>query len=324
MSDNIFEGKDNNVTSLTVVDGGSLDEYVNSLTPSKCMTWDYTKSEFVEISDPFKREEHEGKALLAIDAFKHIVGCVKGMVGNLYELCYYLNIAYDHYKYIAGEYRDSDLHDYGMSESNFTDFIARLGLSKSTAYRYRDIGIAVDINTKQFKAGFEGYSFTLMSELVSLCRSRYCAVNYDYLIRLTEIVPATTTIEEITKYKKIMNLRAKCEEPFSLYSGEDCSLTDKIFKSTPLPDVLKIYGEWEQENAKKQLEDTMSEKKTSSDPTPEYDETINSLRQEIKKLQLGYVPSLGMCEGCVYKGVNLNKCRCCRRNKDMKDLFQHK
>ena len=324
MSDNIFEGKDNNVTSLTVVDGGSLDEYVNSLTPSKCMTWSYSQNEFVEISDPFKREEHEGKALLAIDAFKHIVGCVKGMVGNLYELCYYLNIAFDHYKYIASQYRESKYSDFGMSENNFTDFINRLGLSKSTAYRYRDIGIAVDINTKQFKVGFEGYSFTLMSELVALCRNRHCAVDYDYLIRLTKIVPATTTIEEISKYKKIMDLRAKYKEPFSLYMDKDGSLTNKISDCTPLPDVLKFYGEWEQGNAKKQLEDIMSGKGTSSDPTPEYDESINSLRQEIKKLQLGYVPSLGMCEGCVYKGVNLNKCRCCRRNKDMKDLFQHK
>ncbi len=319
MSDNIFEGKDNNVTSLTVVDGGSLDEYVNSLTPSKCMTWDYTKSEFVETSDPFEREEHEGKALLAIDAFKHIVGCVKGMVGNLYELCYYLNIAFENYKHI----RASEYHDYGMSESNFTDFISRLGLSKSTAYRYRDIGIAVDINTKQFKVGFEGYSFTLMSELVSLCRIRYPYVCYDYLTRLTKIIPATTTIDEITKYKKIMALREKCTSPFQ-FSTDKKSLYRLIDYNTPLPDVFKIYGEWEQKQAVKQLEDTMSGKKGSSDPTSEYDETINSLRQEIKKLQLGYVPSLGMCEGCVYKGVNLNKCRCCRRNKDMKDLFQHK
>lgn len=323
MSDNIFESKDNIVTSLTVVDGGSLDEYVNSLTPSKCMTWSYSQNEFVEISDPFKREEHECKALLAIDAFKHIVGCVKGMVGNLYELCYYLNIAFDHYKYIACQYRESKYSDFGMSENNFTDFISRLGLSKSTAYRYRDIGAVVDINTKQFKVGFEGYSFTLMGELISICRQRHVDVSYDKLLKLSEIIPATTTIDEITKYKKIMALRDSCKPPFKFSYNQD-SMYKMITWDTPLCDVLKIYSDWEQKNAVKQLEETMSGKKTSSDPTPEYDETINSLRQEIKKLQLGYVPSLGMCEGCVYKGVNLNKCRCCRRNKDMKDLFQHK
>lgn len=318
MSENFFEN------NLAVAVQSDIDQYLDGLKPKKALAWDYALHKYVEVSDFDVKDDIEGKGLLAINAFKHIVGCVRGMVGNLYELCYYLKEAYENYSYIEGSIQadGSDLF-FGMSEASFFEFIQRIGISKSTAYRYRDIGVVVDINSKCFKSDFDGYSFSLVGEICSICRSRNHFVEYWDMVELTKIIPSTTTIDEITKYKKIMYLRKCCHKPFEWSLDKD-SLYCKVDEHTPLPDVLKIYGEWEQENAKKQLEDTMSGTKASSDQTPEYDETINSLRQEIKRLQLGYVPSLGMCEGCVYKGVNLNKCRCCRRNKDMKDLFQHK
>ena len=57
----------------------------------------------------------------------------------------------------------------GLSQTDFESFIEKLGVSKSTAYRYRDLGELVDIERKRFIPELEGYSFSLINEMITMC-----------------------------------------------------------------------------------------------------------------------------------------------------------
>lgn len=305
------------------------DNQFNLLKPLKPCAQDSVSGKYIVADDLYRTSEYSLKGKLAIEAYKQIVTCCKNVVTNVYSLCFYLKSFFENHTYVQTFSLSTGWKPKEcccLSDLEFFELLEKVGISKSTFYRYKDVGEYVDITKGCLRSELSGYSFSLVCEMISVARLFFNAYHYSRfdelgVLSLTDIIPATTTIDEINKYKKIMALRLKYKQPFEFSSSSD-SLYQKIKTDTPLPDVLKIWSEWEQQQANKQLEDTMSGKSDSSEPTSEVDETINSLREEIQKLRLGYVPELGMCEGCKYKGVNLNKCRSCRRYKDMKDLYE--
>ena len=311
MSENLFlEVKDDD-----------LDKFVSSLKPARPVKFDSNKQKYVYSDDVNEISAYEEYGKTSIEAFKNVVSAGRNITANFFTLCFYLCSLKIGYKYIANPDRDwgRGLVE-GYELCDFESLMERLGISKSTFYRYCDLGRFVDVKNNSFISELNGYSVSLVNEMLTIARmrSRYFAKN-DF-IKLTKVIPATTTVEQIKQYKKIMTLREKCKTPFE-YSTYENSMYQRINYATKLEDVLKLYQEWEESEANKQLEKTMG-KPVSDDPTPEFEETISELRKEIRMLRLGYVPELGMCEGCKFKGVNLNKCRCCKRNKDMKDLFE--
>lgn len=300
------------------------DNQFNWLKPSKPCAWDPVSGKYIVADDLNRTSEYSLKGKLAIEAYKQIVTCCKNVATNVYSLCFYLKSFFENHSYIQTFSLSTGLKPKEcccLSDNEFFGLLEKVGISKSTFYRYRDVGEYVDITKGCLISELSGYSFSLVCEMISVDRLLFHYYHSDGILKLIKIIPSTTTIEQITKYKKIMALRVKYKQPFEFSSSPD-SLYQKIKTDTPLPDVLKIWSEWEQQQANKQLEDMMSGKSDSSEPTSETDETINSLRAEINKLRLGYVPELGMCEGCRFKGINLNKCRSCRRYKDMKDLYE--
>lgn len=303
----------------------NVDAEFNWLKVCKPHIYDFKIGGFIVNEDVKAISEYSVKGHIAIDAYRQIVSCCKGVASNVYRLCYYLKQFFDN-RFCIQSMRlrpASNLpkETYPLQEDEFFLLLEKVGISKSTFYRYKDVGEYVDINNGCLISELSGYSFSLVCEMISLERLIFSYMGPGGVLRLKKIIPSSTTVDQIAKYKKIMTLRVKSKPPFD-YSSDPDSMYQKIKTDTPLPDVLKIWQEWEQSHANKQLEETMSGRADNPDPTPEFDETIKSLREEIDKLKLGYVPELGMCEGCKYKGTNLNKCRSCRRYKDMKDLYE--
>ena len=135
MSEEIFETKDGvKIESFALEVRSEIDEYVNGLRPGLDVTFDYGTFKYVETSNSDLRIQHNEKGRLAIDAMRHIVSSVRGVVGNIFELCYYLNVAFMNYRYIEGSTNNpgSDIKD-GLSQYEFEDFISKVGISKSTA-----------------------------------------------------------------------------------------------------------------------------------------------------------------------------------------------
>lgn len=312
MADNLF---------LEIKDD-ELDKFVASLKPAKPFFYDNLKHKYFYLDDVSEISRYEILGTTSIEALKNVISSGRNITGNFYSLCYYLNDLCMFYRYIA-DFSDTSIDGLitGFTQRSFENLMERLGISKSSLYRYRDLGKLVDIKTNSFIPDLKSYSISLVNEMITIVRERHFSFEVKFIIELTKVIPATTTIEQIKQYKKIMTLRKKCKLPFA-YSSDENSMYQKVQYDTKLEDVLRIWKEWEEGQANKQLEETMSGKAATNDPTPEFDETIRSLREEIRTLRLGYVPELGMCEGCKFKGVNLNKCRCCKRNKDMKDLFE--
>ena len=313
------------VNNLILEVSPKVEDQFNWLRPRKPFTYDRDSGKYVLYNNVDAISEYSVKGNKAIEAYKQIISCCKNVSSNVYSLCYYLKRFFENFGYIQSsilpEHNDKPRESYPLRDDEFFRLLEEVGISKSTFYRYKDVGEYVDINNGCLISDLSGYSFSLVCEMISLDRIIYDYYHSDGILRLIKIIPSSTTIEQITKYKKIISLRIKCKPPFNWSSDPD-SMYQKIKTGIPLPDVLKIWQEWEQGQANKQLEDTMSGKADNLDPTPEFDETIKSLREEIDKLKLGYVPELGMCEGCKFKGINLNKCRSCRRYKDMKDLYE--
>lgn len=298
-----------------------LDKFVASLKPARPVKFDSNKQKYVYSDDVNEISAYEEYGKTSIEAFKNVVSSGRNITANFFTLCFYLCSLKIGYKYIANPDRDwgRGLVE-GYELCDFESLMERLGISKSTFYRYCDLGRFVDVKNNSFISELSGYSVSLVNEMLTIARMRSTYFAKDDFIKLTKVIPATTTVEQIKQYKKIMALREKCKPPFA-YSTDENSMYQKIKYDTKLVVVLTLYKEWEESEANKQLEKTMG-KPVSDDPTPEFEETISELRKEIRMLRLGYVPELGMCEGCKFRGVNLNKCRCCKRNKDMKDLFE--
>ena len=312
MADNLF----------LEVNGDELDKFVASLRPAKPVKFDYDKRKYVYSDDVNDISTYDVCGRTSIEALKNVISSGRDITANFYSLCFYLQSLRMGYKYIANPDRDwgTGLVE-GYELCDFEALMERLGLSKSTLYRYCDLGRFVDVKNNSFIPELHGYSVSLVNEMITIARMRSSWFGKDNFIKLTKVIPSTTTVEQIKQYKKIFALREKCKPPFA-YSSDKNSMYQKIQYDTKLVDVLNIWKDWEQSQANKQLEDTMSSNTDNPDPTPEFDKTIKSLREEIDNLKLGYVPELGMCEGCRFKGINLNKCRSCRRYKDMKDLYE--
>lgn len=291
----------------------NIDDSLVWLKPKKFDDDDYA------ITHNFKERAEE-----AIVAYGKLIEIVRNTVSNIFDICYYLNSFSTNSWYLRTmklDYADSEHTT--MKDDEVISFVEKLGISKSSFYRYRDIGNFVDIKNHRLISELEGYSISQLTEILTYVRSQhgqYCDLKREVL-KATKVILSSATVAEIQTYRSVMQLRHKNKSPFE-WSSDPNSMYQKVNYDTKLEDVLKIWKEWEESQANKQLEETMSGKTATNDPTPEFDETIRSLREEIQTLRLGYVPELGMCEGCKFKGVNLNKCRCCKRNKDMKDLFE--
>lgn len=291
----------------------NIDDNLVWLKPKKFDDDDYA------MTHNFKERAEE-----AIVAYGKLVEIVRNTVSNIFDICYYLNSFSTNSWYLRTmklDYADSEHTT--MKEDEVISFVEKLGISKSSFYRYRDIGKFVDVENHRLISELDGYSISQLTEILTYVRSQhgqYCDLKREVL-KATKVILSSATVSEIQTYRSVMQLRHKNKSPFE-WSSDPNSMYQKVKYDTKLEDVLKIWKEWEEGQANKQLEETMSGKTATNDPTPEFDEIIRSLREEIQTLRLGYVPELGMCEGCKFKGVNLNKCRCCKRNKDMKDLFE--
>ncbi len=265
-------------------------------------------------------EEHAEKA---VTAYSKLIELSRSTMNNLYDICYYLNSFSVNSIYLRTQMLVRDREHTRMGDDEVVELVAKLGISQSSFYRYRDIGMFVDIDNHRLIPKLEGYNISQLCEIITYVRTIYGRDGdlKNGVLNTLEIIPSTSTIIQIQTFRNVMQLRNKNKTPFE-WSSDPNSMYQKIQYDTKLEDVLKLWQEWEEGQANKQLEETMSGKSATNDPTPEFDETIRSLREEIRTLRLGYVAELGMCDGCKFNGVNLNKCRSCRRYRNMRDLYE--
>ncbi len=217
------------------------------------------------------------------------------------------------------------MSDYSHIGENFKSIVGRLGVSETAAYRYKDLANFVDPKTEDFYSEFKGYSISLLSEIWTLASALYSTSISD-LKKMAKLITATTTIDDIRLYRKARKeLNCWGASLFKDYSYNQRYELEK----KPLSEVLKVYNDLVQKAEAKKLEETMSgvqkvaQKDKSVKVLPATDEMIvkKAEYQKINDLAQKAV-NIGVCDGCKFKDVNLNKCRCCRRYESLKDLFE--
>ena len=213
---------------------------------------------------------------------------------------------------------------YWGSDKAFSGLVGKLGLSSTSAYRYKDLAHFVDEKTEEYYTEFQGYSISLLSEIWAYAVESYNSY-LDNLKKLVKIIPANTTIEDMRLFRKVMKLLEGYKGVFKNYKYED---KEKLQKKT-VSAVLKVYNELVQKEETKKLEATMSgvtevaEEDKSVKVLPATDE-ITIKKEEYQKINslAQKAVNIGNCTGCKHNGTNLNKCRCCRRYESLKDLFE--
>lgn len=288
---------------------------------SKIKPVDYTQYTYLDPNHANERTKSAKESVEAlIECIRRCYSTVDLIKRDIIELCWNLSLIEKYCKDICYIDDNGKVSNYSMQGATFKYIVIAMGFSYSTAYAYSSIGRNFCESDGKIKKDYKDYSisalveFTVFKNLWYLCSEPH------------KVVSVTATVEEIRQYKKIMKLKGNGNEPFSVYSNKDNSLSSKIKETTPLPEVLKFYSEWEQKQAVKQLEAQMSAKvETVEPPAPKNNTTediIKFYQKQIKELERTQVKELGDCDGCRHKGTNLNKCRCCRRYKDLKDLFE--
>jgi len=300
-----------------ISDCKSLSEQIKPFKP-----WSFKDGVKVYDEEKFEENKENAEALVY-----HVEQCYS--VGTLirrdiFDLCYQLSTIYKLCGSIEvlGNENDS-AGGYTDKRCSFNYIVSVMGLSRTSAYLYKDIGALFIDNYGKISDKFKNYSFSLLAEMVSLRNCFY--INFSHI---TGIIPPDSTIEDVRKYKKIMFLYGNGREPFEVFCAD--SLRDKITDSTTLKEVLQIYNEWEQSKAIKDLEEKLSGSSVTVTDTPPRDSTVDDVVNFYKKrisdleyqVNITCVPDLGNCDGCRYKDNNLNKCRCCRRYTKLKDLYE--
>ena len=223
-------------------------------------------------------------------------------------------------------YKPSLAINYANGDSGFTKLISKLGISSSAAYRYKDLAHFVDEKTCDFYKEFQGYSISLLTEIWSFASSVYL-ISVNDLKKFAKVIPAGTTIEEMRAYRKAYKELSAWGE--GLFKGYTYNQRQDL-KEKSLSDFLKIYNELVQKREAKKLEATMSgvqnvAKEDKSVKTLPADDEITVKKEHYQKLSALAEKSMkiGLCAGCKHSGTNLNKCRCCRRYENLKDLFEN-
>lgn len=218
------------------------------------------------------------------------------------------------------------MEDYSQRGENFKMIISKLGVSESTAYRYKDLANFVDEETEDFYKEFKGYSLSLLSEIWTFAAKKWLTSKKD-LIKLSKLIPASTSVDEMRLYRKAREELNTWGE--SLFKNYTYAQRDELEKK-PLPKVLEVYNDLVQKREAKKLEATMSGVQTvakedkSAKVLPVLDE-ITVKKEEYQKITAlaKRAENIGKCDGCKHNGTNLNKCRCCRRYESLKDLFEN-
>lgn len=327
-----------NEFELALPDKDGFEKYLDELQPAKPVLWFNN----LHCYKPVTTEEVISKYSIGFDRFKSSLRYVyeygSAVVSGIPKLCLALMDIFDGMHYVAcpdylipEKELGSDLapgtcydlySEYLKKGDTFAKIVSQFGLSDTAAYNYRNLGVLVDRNTGDFLPRYQGYSVSLLIEMQAYLKSmNYAISSYDFE-RLTDVVPKSTSVRDFRNYRKIMSLWKSYKTPFKFSSDHNAI---KMY-STSLPDVLSIYDKLIQEQEENKLNALTAQAESKDKPKAEElvgnDVLIKQLREQITELKKTTVPNLGKCDGCVYSGVNLNKCRCCRRYKDLKDLFK--
>ncbi len=312
-----------------------IEGFLSELKPVTSVTWN-TETKKYEIDKSAKRIEADKKHLEEFkSAVRDVFSFSESISRGTPKFCLALRRIWDGLPYIEDSVAQSFSH-YGEfiykpslnangSKEGFAKIIEKLGVSSTSAYRYKDLAVFVDENTNEFYTEFQGYSISLLSEIYSCACDKY-DTSLRGLKELAEHIPSDTTIDDIRLYRKALKELNCCGG--SLF--ENYSYSDRAeLKKKPLKDVLEEYNKLVQKAEMKKLENTLSGVRTvaiedkSKKILPSADE-MTVKREEYQKIfELSKkAVNIGNCDGCKYRDTNLNKCRCCRRYESLKDLFE--
>lgn len=317
-----------NELEILCPDKDGFEKMLAELKPSSPIKWDYYKCTYVV-------DDSEDCVLKYKNGFENFKSSLReiydfstAILRGTPRLCYAFYIVYNGLRYVIdSEEPTGNPYSCTMSthpEYNFLKFATYFGISDTAAYNYKDLGLLVDPETLEFYPVFKGYSLSLLIEMLAYVKSVHsCSDNLikGYLEDLITVVPKDTTIQAMRYYRKIMALWRKLKDPFQ-YDDVRCN----IDTHTKVSDVIDYYDKLIQEQEQNKLKALTAKVESKDKPKAEElvgnDVLIKQLREQITELKKTTVPNLGNCDGCVYSCVNLNKCRCCRRYKDLKDLFK--
>ena len=309
---------------------GGIEEFISKFEPAQVVRYN---EHFVEEIDnsPDTLERNKNKCAEFKAAIREAFNFADSINRNIPKFCLALSDIFFNGVYVSDSNAELITLYSGiqvkpaLNTSIFPKVLEVLGISITTGYRYKEMAVFVDPDTKDYYPCFKGYSFSLLEEMHSVIKSRNLYCTYGLLKDLCFIVPANTSIEDIRLYRKSWK---DCDYGLGVYSGLKYEVRVKLKKLT-LPEFLKDYQQRLQSAEAKKLEETMSgatavaknDKSVKVLPAP--DEVLikkseyENLRQTVEKFN--YV---GNCNGCKYHEVNLNKCRCCRRYANLKDLYE--
>ncbi|MGN0804992.1 MAG: hypothetical protein ACI4MS_06385 [Candidatus Coproplasma sp.] len=327
-----------NEFELALPDKDGFEKYLEELKPAVPLEWNYDRRVYIRDNNPDKLACYSVGFSRYKSSLRYLYDYGSSVVAGIPKLCLALSDIYVGMKCVScSDYLVPDnelgsdlvpgtcfsIFDKFIHDGNtFLKIVGQFGLSDTSAYNYKNLACIVERETGQFLPSFQGYSVSLLIEMQSYLNSIYNGVTSFYFKRLANVVPKTTTVKDFREYRKIMQLWMKRKAPFN-YSDEYGMIKEYV---TPLSQVLDIYDKLIQEQEQNKLKALTEQAESKDKPDPKElvanDVLIKQLREQITELKKTSVPNLGKCDGCVYSGVNLNKCRCCRRYKDLKDLFQ--
>ncbi len=310
-----------------------FEKYLSELKPITPVTWDTVIKDYAINTDESAIAEVNAGLENVKKSLRDIYSFGQTVRRGAPKFCLALNTIYHNLKYVEDTDFEGETGNYlsklglkpsmayGSQNESFAKLVGRLGLSDTAAYAYRDLGYLVDPETNDFYPKFVGYSASLLIEMTACVKKRYSVIHLSDVEHLTEIIPCNTTVEQMRNYRKIMELWRSWKIPF-----EDSNDHVQISESTPIDKVIEIFNGLMQESESKKLLNLIKKTDTTTTPKPEElvgnDILIKTLKQQVQDLKSISVPNLGKCDGCIHKDKNLNKCRCCRRYTDMKDLFK--
>ena len=312
-----------------------IEEYVASFKPVTAIRWNTQTGKYEVDDSPERLQKTREGFEKFVEAVRDVHDFGQFVTRGTPKFCLSLKRIFEGLRYVEafekaeyGTYADSGIMPpmTYSTDCNFIKIVGQLGISESTAYRYKDFAEFVDPETGNLYPVFEGYSFSLLSEILAFYRKFHGYVDLESLKKTASKIPADTTIDDMRLYCKAMReLETYGDSLFKDYSYEKRA----ALKKKQLPEVIKVYQDLLQKAEAKKLETTLSGVKEvakndkSEKVLPASDEMIvkRSDYQKINALAEKAL-NIGACAGCKHKGVNLNKCRCCRRYESLKDLFE--
>ncbi|MDE6441646.1 MAG: hypothetical protein K2L12_02710 [Clostridia bacterium] len=313
-----------------------IEGFLSELKPAQCTKWNYEKR-CDEIDNSEKTlEKYNTGCELVKQSLREVYTFGQTVFRGTPKFCIAIKRIYENLYYVtdssvseaqcygsSAKYQPS-LSRYGTDEG-FAKLIGKIGLSSTSAYRYKDLANFIDDKTDDFYPEFQGYSFSLLTEFWAYAGESYNR-NLTSLIALTKVIPSNTSVDDMRQYRKVMKLLDGSRGVFLNYKWDE---KQKLRKKT-VSAVLKVYNELVQKEENEKLEATMSgvqnvvKEDKSVKTLPAADEITVKI-DEYKKINdlARKAINIGKCDGCKHNGTNLNKCRCCRRYENLKDLFEN-